>query len=125
MSEPAIVEDHYQWSIVELLGRRRVAGLVSEVERFGTKMLRIDIPKPGDGFLMTQFYAGAALYCVTPTTEKTARAVAALGAREPATRWELPSRSDEPEDEIEAELGPCPNCGAAPPDPCTCSDEEL
>lgn len=37
----------------------------------------------------TQMYASAAVYCITPTTEATARAVAQLGRPRPVQRWEL------------------------------------
>lgn len=34
------------WAIVELMGHVRMAGRVSEEERFGAKLGRIDIPQP-------------------------------------------------------------------------------
>lgn len=93
--------DQIGWAIVELMGHRRLAGHVTEVELAGAKVLRIDIPD-GDGFT-TQFYGGGALYCLTPTSEATARAAAAASARpEPIHRWELPS--PRPDDLDEAEL---------------------
>jgi hypothetical protein len=57
-----------EFAIVEIFGHRRLAGRVMEVERFGAKLLRIDVPKEGDfakGFT-TQFYGGASLFSVTP-----------------------------------------------------------
>jgi hypothetical protein len=83
------------WAIVELMGRRRLAGLVSEVQQYGVTMLRLDVPGEGETVLATQFYGGAALYCVTPTDEETARAVSKLGRPAPIQRWELPSASEE------------------------------
>lgn len=65
---PAVPEQRY--AIVEVFGHRRLVGRVSEVERYGSKMLRIDIPIDGDfdkGFV-TQFYGGASIFCETPTT---------------------------------------------------------
>src|SRR5688572_24728142 len=58
-----------EYAIVEIFGHRRLAGRVMEVERFGAKLLRIDVPTEGDfakGFT-TQFYGGASLFSVTPT----------------------------------------------------------
>lgn len=58
-----------EYAIVEIFGHRRLAGRVIEVEQYGTKMLRIDIPKDGDfakGFT-SQYYGGASLFSVTPT----------------------------------------------------------
>jgi hypothetical protein len=57
------------YAVVELMGHRVRAGLVTEVEMFGTKMLRLDIPGK-DRF---EFYSGAALYGITPCTEEQAR----------------------------------------------------
>lgn len=59
-----------QFAVVEIFGHRRLAGRVKEVEQFGTKMLRIDIPTDGDfgkGFT-TQLYGGGSLFSVTPCT---------------------------------------------------------
>lgn len=59
-----------QFAVVEIFGHRRLAGRVKEVEQFGTKMLRIDIPTEGDfakGFT-TQLYGGGSLFSVTPCT---------------------------------------------------------
>lgn len=68
------------WAVVELMGHRTRAGRISEVEKFGAKMLRIDIPVEGgpgeagtDDFV-TEFYAGSAVYGVTPITEDIFRA---------------------------------------------------
>lgn len=65
--QPDVEESHF--AICEIMGHRRLAGRIREVERFGTKMLRIDIPTNGDfaqGFT-TQYYAGSALFSVTDT----------------------------------------------------------
>ncbi len=61
------------WAIVELMGHRRLAGYVEEVELFGGKMMRLDIPSEPP---VTQFYGPSAIYAVTPTTEEVARAFA-------------------------------------------------
>ena len=83
------------WAIVELMGHRRLAGLVSEAVQYGVPMLRLDVPGPSGTPLATQFYGGAALYCVTPTTEEIARAVAASSRPAPVQRWELPAATTE------------------------------
>lgn len=79
------------WAIVELMGHRRLAGHVSQVEMFGVALLRIDIPgKPGK-ISATQFYGGGSIYCLTPTTEETASAFALRNQPAPVQRWELPA----------------------------------
>lgn len=77
-----------QWAIVELMGHRKLVGRVSEVERYGSKMPRIDVPLPGGEFA-TQFYGGSAVYCESPTTEEVARAYAERYAPKPACEWDL------------------------------------
>lgn len=82
-----------QWAVVELMGRRRVAGLCTEVEQFGARMLRVDIPGVGpDGAptMVTQLYGGSAIYCLTPTTEQIARSVAGFNEVRPVHAYELP-----------------------------------
>lgn len=94
------------WAIVELMGHRRLAGFVRDVELFGGRRLRIDVPKAGEPtgssvFHATQFYGAAALYCVTPTDEDTARRVAATTQPAPVQAWELPqlpAKSEEPDE---------------------------
>jgi hypothetical protein len=91
-----MAEDRFEgWAILELMGHRRLAGWVTETELAGQGVLRLDVPREGaaddDGWLATQFYAPSALYCLTPTSEETARAVAARSAPEPVHRWELPA----------------------------------
>lgn len=86
------------WAILELMGHRRLAGLVSEQEIGGSGFLRLDVPGPStsDGpsgpsdFIATQFYSPSAVYCLTPTSEEMARAVAASNQPRPVQRWELP-----------------------------------
>ena len=64
----AQTENPDEYAIIEIFGHRRLAGRIIEVDRFGTKLLRIDIPTKGsfaNGFT-TQFYGGASLFSVTP-----------------------------------------------------------
>jgi hypothetical protein len=43
----------------------------------------------GPKWIATQFYSGASVYCITPTTEAVARAVAHRAQPAPVQRWEL------------------------------------
>lgn len=103
------------WGIVELMGHVRLAGRVSEEERFGTKLGRIDIPKSepctcanapnsiaapvpcqlcnSTGIVQsstTQYFGGASIYRVTPVSEEVARHVAATCKPAPVQPWEFP-----------------------------------
>lgn len=86
------------WAILELMGHRRLAGYVQESTIAGGAFIRIDVPNyhesqdevpldPGD-IAATQFYAPAAVYCITPTTEEMARITARMATVEPVTEWE-------------------------------------
>lgn len=75
------------WAILELMGHRRLAGRVTEVSQFGTAMCRIDIPM-ANGAMLTQYYGGPSIYCLTPTTEEIARAVAAANQPQPVHLFE-------------------------------------
>ena len=86
MSEPTFEG----WAIVELMGHRKIAGYVTAEELGGTALLRVDVPGTNGKSVATQFYNPSALYCLTPTTEAIARAVAARNDPAPVTRWELP-----------------------------------
>lgn len=86
------------WAILELMGHRRLAGYVTEIEMAGAGMFRIDVPHSNrvghdqdlasiDG--TTQFYSPAALYCLTPTTEQIARGYAVENRPRPVQPFEL------------------------------------
>lgn len=85
MEEKATFKD---WGILELMGHRRLAGIITEAQLGGASFLRIDIPD-GDKFT-TQFYSPQAVYCITPTTERVAREVAKVSASAPVSRWDVP-----------------------------------
>ena len=76
------------WAVVELLGHVRLAGRISEEERFGSKMGRIDVPQ-NDGSFCTQYFGGGSVYRISPCTEEVARAVAKRSQPEPAYAWDV------------------------------------
>lgn len=86
----AKAESFEGWAILELMGHRKMAGRVSEAVVGGASFVRIDVPADGDAAPATQFYAPGAVYCITPTTEEMARAVAETCRPAPVSRWELP-----------------------------------
>lgn len=79
-----------EWLIVELLGHTRLAGYVTEEEKFGGMLGRIDIPN-GDGFI-TQYFGHGAIFRLTPTTEEVTRSVARMNQPRPVHQFELPER---------------------------------
>ena len=69
----------FEWAIVEIFGHRKLAGRTREEERFGAKMLRIDVPTivigDGDALVVsgwtTSFYGGASIFSFSLTDEAT------------------------------------------------------
>lgn len=62
----------WEWAIVEIFGHRRHAGRIREEERFGSKMLRVDVPIGGDAESngwRTHWYGGAAIFSMVTTDE--------------------------------------------------------
>ncbi len=94
------------WAIIELMGHVRMGGRVTEEERFGSKLGRVDVPLPADPTCIvcqgkgdclpcdsrftTVYFGGSSVYRLTPTTEKLARAVAAASQPRPVSLYELP-----------------------------------
>jgi hypothetical protein len=64
------------WGIVELMGHKVVAGLVSKSEMIGAPLVRVDVPATSAFGEFTQFYGTSAIYCVTFVSEEVARLTA-------------------------------------------------
>jgi hypothetical protein len=82
MSAETETKSFEQWCVVEIMGHKRFAGLVTEQTIGGNSFVRIDVPatvttdgKPLGPF--TKLFGAASIYCLTPCTEETARAFAA------------------------------------------------
>lgn len=86
---PADVKEGFKgWAVLELMGHRRLAGYVEEVEVASSKMLKIQVyPKEAEPW--SQFYGAAAIYCLSPVTEEVARKIMEEGAAEPVFAWEV------------------------------------
>lgn len=79
------------WAILELMGHRRLAGVVSEAEIAGAGFIRIDVYANGDVEpRSTAFYGPASVYAITPTDEATCRTHATPWAE----RLQLPAAGD-------------------------------
>lgn len=104
--ETPVDEDGFEYAVVEVFGHRSHAGRAREEERFGAKMLRIDVPrisivpaeegKPAAFHVdewVTHYYGGASIFSYTPTTLETVmrtnRPYAAAG------RYSLPAPDDD------------------------------
>lgn len=80
-------------AIVELFGHMRLAGTVREVDQYGTKMLRVDVPEVDGRPGFTTFKGGNALYAVTPTTEEIVVEVVRLERPTPPIPYSLQMRA--------------------------------
>ena len=90
-------DDGWEWAVIEIFGHRSHAGRTREVEQFGTKMLRVDVPIKGDPAANgweTHFYGGAAIFSFTLTTESDV--MQANRPYEPAARYRIPDHRSEP-----------------------------
>lgn len=76
MEEAATPQNNETWALVEVFGHRRHYGRVTEVEKFGTKMLRVDVPTEAPDRFETFHYGGAAIFGMTEMTEEVCRKLA-------------------------------------------------
>jgi hypothetical protein len=65
-----------QWAILELMGRKVVAGYLSKDTQHGSVVLRIDVPATSAFPAFTQEYGLQAMYCITYVSEEVARLTA-------------------------------------------------
>ena len=64
------------WGMLELMGRLKLAGRLSEQTIAGCRYIRIDVPAVGDLPAYTRFFAHSAVYSLTPIDEEFAREIA-------------------------------------------------
>lgn len=76
------------WAIVDLMGHLRLAGKLTEEERFGAKMGRLEIPQ-ADGSFRTEWFGGASVYKISAVTEEVARGYAQQNPSPPVSPWDV------------------------------------
>ncbi len=84
------------WAVVELMGHVKHAGRLSEEERFGCKLGRLDSPND-DGTETTIYFGGASVFRITVVTETVARHVARTAPARPVSPWDFPKQLPAPE----------------------------
>lgn len=98
--EPAEETPPEEYAIVEIFGHRRHVGRIREVERFGAKLLRVDVPKDGDfaaGYI-SHFYGGASIFGMTPTDLDTVQRANKNAPLAGAYQLPAPTDYDDPDD---------------------------
>jgi hypothetical protein len=83
-----VSDEQPTWAIVELMGHVRLAGKLTEEEKFGGKLGRLDIPH-GDGYV-TQYFGAASVYRITLVSEEVARDVCKKTSPAPVSVWDYP-----------------------------------
>lgn len=83
------------WCVVEIMGHKRFAGLVSEQSIGGNSFVRVDVPEieSSNGRKLPAFsklFGTGSIYCLSPCTEETARAFAAKLRCEAFDLYEAP-----------------------------------
>jgi hypothetical protein len=75
--------------IVEVMGRKVVAGRVTEQVIAGQGFIRVDVPATADQPAFTQMFGPGSIYAITPTTEEIAKAFVARNVGAPIHPYQL------------------------------------
>ena len=81
------------WGVLELFGRVKLAGWITEQVVGGVHFIRIDVPECENVPAHTRFFTGPAIYGMSPTTEEVARAIAGRLLAKPVQSYEMPRLS--------------------------------
>jgi hypothetical protein len=84
--------DGWEWCFLEIMGHRSHWGRARQEERFGAKMIRIDVPTEGDPVnkgWTTHYYGGASIFSYSLTDEATV--LKRNKPYEPPSRLRLPA----------------------------------
>lgn len=89
------VQKFEEWAVVEIMGHKRFAGLVTESALGGASFVRIDVPEidlpTGDVLpAFTKLFGAASIYSISPCTKESALAFAASIRAEGFSRYEVP-----------------------------------
>lgn len=82
-------EQFDQWALVELMGRQRIAGKVTERVIAGAGFLQVDVPETSHNPKFTRFIAPGSLYAINPLDETTARMYAENLQVKPIDSWDI------------------------------------
>src|SRR5262245_40087201 len=101
------VRKYSGWTVLEIMGHVRVAGMVTEETVFGVALVRVDVPAVAGHPAFTRYYHPNSLYSMCPTDEATARLVAEHSRHPPIEPWMLPRPEPRPAAiaQAEAEFG--------------------
>lgn len=95
------------WALVELFGRTRIVGRVTEATVAGSNFLRIDVPEFEGNPKFTRFYGPSSVYCISPISKEIADELMKTCRNEPVARYDIRqlaekySRPESPYGEVE------------------------
>lgn len=95
MSNETETQKFEQWAIVEVMGHRRFAGMVSEQTIGGSSFVRVDVPEvktEKETFpAFTKLFGSGSIYCISPVAEDIARGLASKWQERPVSVYDLPA----------------------------------
>jgi hypothetical protein len=83
------IESFEQWCLVEMMGRNRIAGKVTERVVAGQGFLQVDVPETKKNPAFTRLIHPNSLYAINPMDEQTARAYAENIQSKPIDGWDV------------------------------------
>lgn len=78
-----------EYAIIELFGRQKIAGKITEQLIGANSFIRVDIPKTKTISGFTRLFGQGAIYSITITDEETAKMAAEMYTPEPIERWKV------------------------------------
>jgi hypothetical protein len=97
------------FAVVEIMGRRTRAGMISDAQLGGATLLRIEHPTRADATgaePLTEYYAPQAIFAIRPCTEQEAAEVAGWAWAAPRTIPALDPAFDDAIDELDNDTDP-------------------
>jgi hypothetical protein len=103
--EQTTEQDGWEWCFLEIMGHRSHWGRSREEERFGAKMIRIDVPVDGDAAKgwTTHYYGGASIFSYSLADEATV--MKRNKPYEPPSRLSLPAPEEDESDDYNPDNG--------------------
>lgn len=86
------------WALVELFGRQRIVGRVTEATLAGGAFLRIEVPAQAENPAFTRYFGPAAIYGISPVTEAVAMELLKTCRNEPVKAYEFPRLAERNEE---------------------------
>lgn len=95
------------YAVVELMGHRTRAGMVSDAQMGGATLLRIEHPSRADhsgSEPLTEYYAPSALFSIRPCSQEEAERVAAWSWPDPDRKAIGPALAPELDEYVDADV---------------------